>query len=178
MKTLTTTRLCLRPLIKADFPAIAAMASDPEVMRYLALDSTVPTYEEACQKAPQILDWPYPEGGGIWAIISRHEGVFIGWVLLGSLEELPDVEIGYRLSRAFWGQGYATEAGRRLADHAFRDLMVGHLIAVVHPQNLASVRVTEKLGLKRSGTLQTFGVTLNRYALSRKHYLERFDRCS
>ena len=178
VKTLTTTRLVLRPLAERDFPAIAAMDADPDVMRYLAINSPVLTYEQALQKAPKILDWPCPEGGGVWAIISKRTRAFLGWVELGYLEDLSEVDFGYRLPQAFWGQGYATEAGRRLADHAFRDLLMGHLAAFVHPKNLASIRVTEKIGLSRSGVLKGSDVTFNRYVLSRDHYFERFDHCS
>ena len=178
VKTLTTTRLVLRPLAERDFPAIAAMDADPDVMRYLAINSPVLTYEQALQKAPKILDWPCPEGGGVWAIISKRTRAFLGWVELGYLEDLSEVDFGYRLPQAFWGQGYATEAGRRLADHAFRDLLMGYLAAFVHPKNLASIRVTEKIGLSRSGVLKGSDVTFNRYVLSRDHYFERFDHCS
>ena len=178
MKALNTTRLVLRPIIEGDFPAIAAMNSDPEVMRYLALHSPVPPYKQALQQAPWCLDLPCPDGGGVWAITSRQVGAFMGWVQLGYLEDLSDVELGYRLAQAFWGKGYAAEAGRRLVDHAFRDLMLECLAAVVHPHNVASVRVTEKIGLKRSGILEVFGLPLNRYVLSREYYFEQFDVCS
>ena len=178
MKTLTTTRLVLRPLTERDFPEIAAMDADPDVMRYLALDSPVPTYEQALQNAPKIFDWPCPEGGGVWAITSKQAREFLGWVELGCLEDLSDVDFGYRLPQASWGQGIATEAGRRLADHAFRDLLMEHLAAFVHPKNLAPIRVTEKIGLSRSGVLEGSDVTFNRYVLSRDDYFERFDYCS
>ena len=138
----------------------------------------MPTYEQVLQNAPNIFDWPCLEGGGVWAIISKQTRAFLGWVELGYLEDLSDVDFGYRLPRACWGQGYATEAGRRLADHAFQDLLIGHLAAFVHPQNLASIRVTEKIGLSCSGVLKGSDVTFNRYVLSRDDYFERFDYCS
>ena len=178
VKTLTTTRLVLRPLTDGDFPAIAAMDADPDVMRYLAINSPVLTYEQALQNAPKILDWPCPEGGGVWTIISKNTRAFLGWVELVYLEDLSDIDFGYRLPQASWGQGIATEAGRRLADHAVRDLLMGHLAAFVHPKNLASIRVTEKIGLSRSGVLEGSDVTFNRYVLSRDDYFERFDYCS
>ena len=168
----------LRPLTEKDFPAIAAMDADPDVMRYLAINSLVLTYEQALQNAPKILDWPCPEGGGVWTIISKNTRAFLGWVELGYLEDLSDIDFGYRLPQASWGQGIATEAGRRLADHAFRDLLMEHLAAFVHPKNLASICVTEKIGLSRSGVLRTPDVTFNRYFLSRDHYFERIDHCS
>ena len=174
MKTLTTTRLVIRPLTEADFPAIAAMDSDPEVMRYLALNSAVPTYEKALQQVPEILDMPCPEGCGTWVITARQEGTFIGWVWLAYREGSSDIDFGYRLGKGCWGNGHATEAGQRVVDHAFRDLELSHLTAVIHPQNMRSIRVVKKIGFKRSGIEEVFDIFLNRYVLTRECYVEHF----
>ena len=72
----------------------------------------------------------------------------------------------------FWGQGYATEAGRQVAHHAFFDLGIPDLTALIHPLNLASARVAEKVGLSLTGTVDTLGTALDRYAVSRSHYVE------
>ena len=63
MKTLTSERLRLRPVTKRDFSAIAAMDSDPRVMRYLCLKSPVPSYEQAFEEVRSILDICAPSGG-------------------------------------------------------------------------------------------------------------------
>jgi len=59
----------------------------------------------------------------------------------------PETEIGYRLARAYWGRGYATEAARAVRDYAFDTLRLQRLIAMIDPQNGASIRVAEKLGM-------------------------------
>jgi RimJ/RimL family protein N-acetyltransferase len=59
-----------------------------------------------------------------------------------------EVEIGYRLARSAWRQGYATEAARAVRDYAFFTLGIRRLIALIDPENLASVRVAEKIGMR------------------------------
>lgn len=172
MKTLTSERLHLRPVTKRDFSAIAEMDSDPDVMRYLCLKSPVPSYEQALEEAHYMLELRAPSGGGTWAITCRTTQIFFGWVWVVLLGDVPYVDLGYRLAPRFWGHGYATEAGRQVAHHAFLDLGIPDLTALIHPLNLASARVVEKVGLSLTGTVDTFGTALDCYAVSRSHYIE------
>ena len=172
MKTLTSERLRLRPVTGRDFSAIAAMDSDPNVMRYLCLKSLVPSYEQALEEAHSILELRAPSGGGTWAITCRTTQTFFGWVWVVFLGDVPYIDFGYRLAPRFWGRGYATEAGRQVAHHAFFDLGIPDLTALIHPLNLASARVAEKVGLSLVGTVDTFGAALDRYTVSRSHYAE------
>ena len=171
MKILTSERLRLRPVTKRDFSAIAAMDSDPRVMRYLCLKSPVPSYEQALEEAHYILELRAPSGGGTWAITCRTTQTFFGWVWVVLLGDVSYIDLGYRLAPKFWGHGYATEAGRQVAHHAFFDLGIPHLTALIHPLNLASARVVEKVGLSLTGTVDTCGTALDRYAVSRTHYV-------
>ena len=172
MKTLTSERLRLRPVTKRDFSAIAAMDSDPNVMRYLCLKSPLPSYEQALEEVHSILDLRAPSGGGTWAITCRTTQTFFGWIWVVLLGDVPYIDLGYRLAPKFWGHGYATEAGRQIAHHAFFDLGIPHLTALIHPLNLASARVAEKVGLSLTGTVDTLGTALDCYAVSRSHYVE------
>ena len=171
MKTLTSERLRLRPVTGRDFSAIAAMDSDPSVMRYLCLNSPVPSYEQALEEVHSILDLRAPSGGGTWAITCRTTQTFFGWIWVVLLGDVPYIDLGYRLAPRFWGHGYATEAGRQVAHHAFLDLGIPHLTALIHPLNLASARVVEKVGLSLTGTVDTFGTALDCYAVSRARYI-------
>ena len=171
MKILTSERLRLRPVTKRDFPAIAAMDSDPRVMRYLCLRRSVPSYEQALEEVRSILELRAPSGGGTWAITCRTTQTFFGWVWVVLLGDVPDIDLGYRLAPKFWGHGYATEAGRQIAHHTFLDLGIPHLTALIHPLNLASARVAEKVGLSLTGTVDAFGTALDRYAVSRADYV-------
>ena len=172
VKTLTSDRLCLRPVTNRDFSAIAAMDSDPSVMRYLCLKSPVPSYEQALEEAHSLLELRAPSGGGTWAITCRTRQTFFGWVWVVFLGDDPYIDLGYRLTPRFWGHGYATEAGQQVVHHAFLDLGIPDLTALIHPLNLASARVAEKVGLSLTGTVDTLGTALDCYAVSRSHYVE------
>ncbi|HHZ73446.1 MAG TPA: N-acetyltransferase, partial [Gammaproteobacteria bacterium] len=145
LESLTTTRLCLGPVTTADYPAIASLNSDPTVQRFLCLSKVPPTYEQALADLPCFLSAPSSHGGGLWCISSRTTGDFLGLVLLLYTDDRTEVEFGYRLLPRFWGQGYATEAGLAVVNHAFGDLDLTALCAIIHPDNLASSAVAEKL---------------------------------
>jgi len=176
VKILTSERLRLRPVTKRDFSAIAAMDSDPRVMRYLCLKSPVPSYEQALEEVHSILELRAPSGGGTWAITCRATQTFFGWVWVVLLGDVPYIDLGYRLAPRFWGHGYATEAGRQVAHHAFLDLGIPDLTALIHPLNLASARVAEKVGLSLTGKVDFRGTVLDRYAVSRACYVGSVSR--
>jgi RimJ/RimL family protein N-acetyltransferase len=167
LESLTTTRLCLGPVTTADYPAIASLNSDPTVQRFLCLSKVPPTYEQALADLPCFLSAPSSHGGGLWCISSRTTGDFLGLVLLLYTDDRTEVEFGYRLLPRFWGQGYATEAGLAVVNHAFVDLGLTALCAIIHPDNLASSAVAEKLGFVRTGSMTRLGFNLDHYTLMR-----------
>ena len=85
----------------------------------------------------------------------------------------PDVEIGWRLRRAAWGQGLATEAARPLIAHAFDRLKLARIIADIHPDNLGSRRVAEKLGLTPVAAVTKPGTAYLRYELTATTFNQR-----
>ena len=156
---LETSRLILRQLTEADFDNLVELDSDPEVMRFI--NGGVATSLEAIAEKflPEILSYyDLYENLGFWAVIEKTSQEFIGWVilrpesrfkiaqLLGVVE--PDaIEIGYRLRRASWGQGYATEAAQSLVNKSRKHWPDHKIVAWALPENRASVNVMEKLGL-------------------------------
>ena len=82
----------------------------------------------------------------------------MGWFLLKILEETGEDEIGYRLKREYWGKGMATEGGQGLIDYGREKLGITRFVAVADPDNEASRRVLEKLGLvyERDGRFYDF----------------------
>jgi RimJ/RimL family protein N-acetyltransferase len=104
----------------------------------------------------------YPSGMGYWSIIAP-EG-FVGWVLLTPLDlHGPEIEIGWRLVRAAWGRGYATEAARPVVHHALSMLPLPQVIADIDPQNTASIGVARKLGFRPAGDVPFHGHMVVRY---------------
>ena len=100
--------------------------------------------------------------------LQNHADIF--WLGLDCFfGDVPYIDLGYRLAPRFWGHGYATEAGRQVVHHAFFDLGIPDLTALIHPLNLASGRVAETVGLSLTGTADTFRAVLDRYTVSRAH---------
>ncbi len=155
MKELLTERFRLRGWRMGDVPHLAAMNSDPEVMRYVG--SGVRTYEDALAEAQRFVEKKSDKSLGRWAIEQRSTGEFHGRVGLLPLAGGEEIEIAYRLPTKSWRRGIATEAARRMIAYGFDELGLGKIGAVTSPDNLASQRVLEKLGLARKGTRTAYG---------------------
>ncbi|MFC6090311.1 GNAT family N-acetyltransferase [Saccharothrix lopnurensis] len=152
---LETARLVLRPFTDADADHLFALDGDPEVMRFLT--GGRPTSREAIRTRtlPRLLhDHPCLGTRGYWAAEERAAeeragGAFLGWFEFRPLVEhsAAEVELGYRLNRAAWGRGLATEGARALVDKGFTGLGVERVTANTMAVNTASRRVMEKAGL-------------------------------
>jgi RimJ/RimL family protein N-acetyltransferase len=171
-----TSRLRLRPRSLADTEACLAMDREPDVARFVPEVLRMVCGPEADAIAHRAFveertRGPYPRGLGYWTICPRAaEDVFLGWVLLIPVDAVgPEVEIGWRLRRSAWGQGYASEAAAVLVPHGLIGLGLPEVIADIDPANLGSIRVAEKIGLRRRGpTPQWDGLV--RYALTREEF--------
>ena len=147
--TLTTERLVLRPWRASDREPFAAMNADPEVMEFF--EATL-TREESDAFADRIERGFEEHGGWGWFVIAeRASGAFLGF---GGLARVrfeahftPAVEIGWRLARAAWGHGYATEAARAAVAFAFDELGLDEVVAFAVPANERSVAVMRRLGM-------------------------------
>jgi RimJ/RimL family protein N-acetyltransferase len=147
---LRTERLVLRPLRESDVDDLLALHSDAEVMRYIDGGAPV-SRSEIEQNMP---GWVEDRFLGRLAGQSP-DGEFLGWFGLRAPhteemvgDEPGDAELGYRLRRAVWGRGLATEGATALVDHAFGELAVPRVIATTMAVNTASRRVMEKVGLR------------------------------
>jgi len=155
---LRTTRLLLRQFREDDLDAYAAMCADPEVMRYLSADGDVLTREDAWRQMAMLLGHWQLRGFGMWAVEELRTGRLVGRVGLHYPESWPDRELGWALSRPFWGRGLATEAARAAAEHAFRDLGWTHLVHLMLPDNSRPIKVAERLGSRPAGVVTVHGL--------------------
>jgi RimJ/RimL family protein N-acetyltransferase len=147
---LETPRLVLRQFTEGDVDNLVDLNSDPEVMRYLTGGKPMPREEIRDQIIPFHLDvYERFDRLGIWAAESVASGEFLGWFCLraGNRTEITNVELGYRLRRSTWNQGYATEGSRAMISMGFTDLGVERVFAHTMTLNAASRRVLEKCGL-------------------------------
>ncbi|MFJ2868107.1 GNAT family N-acetyltransferase [Kitasatospora sp. NPDC087314] len=147
---LTTERLLLRRFTAADADHLVELDGDPEVMRYLT--GGRPTARETVEGEllPRYLAHYRQYGDlGWWAAEERAGGAFLGWFEFRPTTdgERSEVELGYRLRRAAWGLGYATEGARALVRRGFTELGVRRVVAYTMTVNAGSRRVMEKTGL-------------------------------
>ena len=144
-----TKRLLLRQWNKADLADFALLNSDPEVMEYLP---KILNREESDNLADRIISLLSDNGWGFWAVETISNNSFIGFVGLHEpkyeLPVKPCVEIGWRLSRKYWGNGYATEAGNAALEFAFKTLNLNNVYSFTSVANLKSESVMKRLKLE------------------------------
>jgi RimJ/RimL family protein N-acetyltransferase len=147
---LTTRRLVLRRFTGADLDDMHELDSDPEVMRFLTNGRATP--REVMRDvilAGLVAEYDRSGGTGQWAALRRDTGAFIGWFGLRRAPDRDpgDLELGYRLRRAVWGSGLATEGSRALVEAAFTRFGADRVWAQTMAVNHRSRRVMEKAGL-------------------------------
>ncbi len=152
MPQLETERLLLREFVKSDWKAVHEYARDPEVVKYLewgpnSADETVAFLDGAlhCQRER-------PRKIFEFAITLKESGKLIGACGLRLHEHLSQqADLGYCYNRAFWGQGYASEAGRAVVKFGFLSLNLHRIIATCDLQNLGSAGVLKSCGMRLEG---------------------------
>ena len=149
-ETLTTQRLTLRAITLADAPDIFAYASDVETTRLM----TFPRHRERAEAEAYarrcVNSWQ--DGSAFpWAITNRTTGGFMGAIELRLRP--PKADFGYILLRAFWRQGFMSEAAGAVVAWAIAQPAIHRVWATCAPDNKASARVLEKAGLRPEGRL-------------------------
>jgi RimJ/RimL family protein N-acetyltransferase len=149
MPDLSTDRLILRSWRASDIEPWAQMNADPEVRQYLG---HVLTREQSAASAAHFQAQLDERGFGFWAVEVRGTGEFIGFTGLDQVDEgLPftGIEIGWRLARTAWGNGYATEAALASLAFGFQALALPEILAVTTVGNLRSQAVMGRIGMTR-----------------------------
>lgn len=167
-----------RLIIRAWIPSLDAeqafeIYGDPEVMRFLGDGKTASSVKDVRARLEQVNERyaKLNNGTGYWAILEKATGRLVGSVILKQLpdnEEQPtaDYEIGWHLMRSHWGKGYATEAGQAALEYGFNVLKQRVIYAVAKPENGASIRVMQRLGMTPLGrTNNYYGVELELFKL-------------
>jgi ribosomal-protein-alanine N-acetyltransferase len=164
---LETDRLLLREYVEDDAEAFFQLNSDPEVLRFVP-DKALLNVEQARQL---LIDHPIADyrkyGFGRGACILKSTGEQIGFAGLKYLEEFGEVDVAFRLMRAYWGMGLATEAALASVRYGFADLGLERIIGLAMPENKASVRVLEKTGLHYVETVAFWGHQFSKYIITR-----------
>lgn len=152
---LETERLILRRFTWDDEDALFELDNDPDVMLYINGGAPVLREEIVDETLPAFLSYYVrSEGFGFWAVIEKRSGRFLGWFHFRPGEGAGPLEpeLGYRLHRFCWNQGYATEVSRALIDKGFSEFGVERVYAETMVAHTGSRTVMEKAGMRLKRT--------------------------
>lgn len=165
---LETERLILRLLTMDDLDDLYRLYRDPEIRQYFP--EGVLGYAETKEELEWIIKVYYGKYGfGLWATIHKETGEFIGrcGLLPWSIEGRQEVEVAYLLAKEYWGQGLATEAAGAIVRYGFEQLGMERIICLPEPENEASRRVAEKVGMALEREIVLDGTPALVYAIQR-----------
>ncbi len=170
---LETERLVLRRFVPEDLDDLFALYRDEEIRQYF------PEGVLDCDQTRAELEWflnghpRFPELG-LWATVNKSTGEFMGrcGLLPWTIEDRQEVEVAYLLGKKFWGQGFASEAALAIVEYAFEHLDLARLICLIDPENLASVKVAQRIGMgfeQQVDGIDGDGFPTLIYSISRDH---------
>ena len=169
MPEIETSRLRLRMFTPEDLDALASILSDRDVVRYLGMGE--PRSREKSQATiDAILSHWNKHGFGIWALDHKERGQLIGWCGLQFLDKTPEVEVAYLLDKPYWGAGLATECALASLQYGFDQLKLDRIVAIARPENVASYRVMDKVGMKYERDAHYYNIDVVYYAITREAY--------
>jgi RimJ/RimL family protein N-acetyltransferase len=171
MPTIETDRLRLRSFILDDLDDYhAQIYSDPDVTRFLP--GGKPRPKDRTQAVLEFsIQHGWEHGFTLWALVRKVDSVFLGHCGLIYIHDTQVVELAYAIGKGFWGQGYTTEAAQASLRYGIETAHLDQIIALAEPENLASQRVMQKLGMKHQGTTgQYYNTELELYTLSRANF--------
>ena len=172
-----TERLLLRRWRSDDLDQLAEIFSKESVWWYPFKRGW--SREETSNFLDRKIDEWQGRGYSQWAVEVKAERELIGFLGLAPPEFLPEVmptvEVGWRLDPGWWGRGLATEGGRAALEYGFRALGLDEVVSIYEPDNVASGRVMEKLGMRRflDTTHPSLGVALRVYKITARDWAAR-----
>jgi len=162
---LETERLRLRLFNLDDIQITFELGSDPEIIRY-AEPEPLKDLQEArqCLEEGPLADYK-KYGYGRFAVELKETGKVIGFCGIKYIEEIDLPEVGYRYLTEYWGRGIGTEAAKACVEFARDDLKIKKLVALIIPENTASIRVAEKLGMTKGPLIHVYDVDALQYEM-------------
>jgi ribosomal-protein-alanine N-acetyltransferase len=168
--TIVSDRFFMRAFQDEDVQDLYAVMQNPEVLRYFPTQNS-PSMEQVRKLVrSQQKHWD-EHGYGWWALAEKGSDTLFGWCGLNYLPDSDEVELKYLLAQPYWGKGIATGASLLSLDRWISDTEIDELIGLVHPENIASQRVLEKVGMSFINEAQYFGMNLLRYTIRREEFL-------
>jgi RimJ/RimL family protein N-acetyltransferase len=152
-----TARLIIAEIDKNDAELLLQLNSNRQVMRFFP---KILNYNENYRMIEKILDQYKKYGYSFWKLLLRKGEVFVGiaGLLHQEIDGNVETEISYRIMPEYWNCGFASEAAQACKDHAEKKLRKKRLISLIHPENVASKCVAEKLGAKQTALTTFLGI--------------------
>jgi len=160
-----TDRLHIRSITVSDAHALATIWSDPEVTRYMGgprdFAQVLAIFQEDARAGAQ-------DDIDLWPVVEKASGRVVGHcgLIQKEVDDRPEIELVYVLATSAWGRGYATEAASAVRDYALHRIGLRRVVALIDPENTASERVAEKVGMPfERETRRPCGKVLRVYAI-------------
>ncbi|WP_226035382.1 GNAT family N-acetyltransferase [Aquibacillus saliphilus] len=163
-RILQTDRLAFREMREDDVDHLLKIFTDPIAMKYYP---STKNEEETVRWINWTLNNYRKFGVGLWVVENVHTGEFLGQcgIVPQKIDGEVQMEIGYLFAQEFWGNGYATEAAQACKQYGFEKLKIPTLISLIDPKNKASIKVSERIGMKQKKMIKKRGKLLWIYAL-------------
>ncbi len=166
-----TKRLVLRGLRASDAATYAGWVANPTVMKYIGQGKTL-SADEAWRKLAFLVGHWQLRGYGQWAVEEKSTGRMVGRAGLHHPHGWPGIEVGWLVDPDCWGRGFAAEAGHAAIDWGFSERNLESIISVIKPENVASIRVAEKIGERFLRNDQIGDIPVVIYGISREEFSE------
>ena len=167
---LETERLLIRQFTDDDLDKLLELRSDDEVIKYIG-GRRMQNPESIKKRLRFYIDCYAKYGYGMCAMIWKETGEMIGWSGLQPLEETDEIEVGYGMTKKFWGKGIGYECAKAWLEFGFNTANATRIVAVAAPENTGSWRIMEKLGMKYEKTDEYYGMECVFYGISRDEFL-------
>ena len=164
---LESKRLYLKEFTDNDIDDYFRLNSDPDVMKCIGREpeTDINVIKENIKKIRKYyLNNP---GFGVWASYKKQSNEFIGFFELAHLDNTEEIEVGYRLLKGYWDQGFATEMTKVLIDYGFNKMGLEQIAGITHHNNIASQRVLEKAGLRYIKDDYFYNLAVMYYSISK-----------
>jgi [ribosomal protein S5]-alanine N-acetyltransferase len=166
MHGITTNRLYQRPWRPADAGTIFPMYSKPEVMRWIPGG---PWDRAQTEKfVARMIESHEQQGFCIYPVVLKESDRIIGHCGLHHLEQGPEIEIAYLFDEPYWGRGFATEIGAAVLESAFGTTGIERIVAVAFPENLRSIAVMRRIGMRPIGIARHFNADVVKYEVRKR----------
>lgn len=169
MNNLETERAILRKFTINDLDALALICTNPQVMKYIGIECKPVSREQTEEALISILAFWDKNGIGRLAVIDKANGNLIGYAGLRFHE--GTAELVYMLDEPYWNKNLATEISNAVIKFGFETRNFPRIIAVTRPDNKASIRVMEKIGMTLEKGDVIYGISAVVYAISKEEYL-------